>query len=106
LFKGERYKYYLSLFDVTGLHVGNHLFQEDIIVMNIGIRADDIEAASLEELVNAVSEKGLTSVQLALSKSLKNINTDSGALSPGFARYIGDAFRARDIQNCRPRLLY
>ncbi|WP_374931196.1 sugar phosphate isomerase/epimerase family protein [Neobacillus driksii] len=63
--------------------------------MNIGIRAHDIEADSLEELVN---EKGLTSVQLALSKSLKNMNTDFGALSPGFARYIGNAFRDREIQ--------
>ncbi|MFB3168449.1 sugar phosphate isomerase/epimerase family protein [Neobacillus sp. 179-C4.2 HS] len=68
------------------------------MMVNIGIRAHDIEADSLEELVNAISDKGLTSVQLALSKSLKNMNTDSGALSPGFARYIGDAFRDRDIQ--------
>ncbi|WP_163101960.1 sugar phosphate isomerase/epimerase family protein [Peribacillus alkalitolerans] len=65
--------------------------------MNLGIRAHDIEANSLEELVKVVSEKGLTSVQLALSKSLKSINTDLGSLSPGFARHIAQAFNQQQI---------
>jgi L-ribulose-5-phosphate 3-epimerase len=68
------------------------------IDMNIGIRAHDIEVSSLEELVQVVSEKGLTSVQLALGKSLKNMNTDLGSLSPGFARHIGQAFSQKQIQ--------
>jgi L-ribulose-5-phosphate 3-epimerase len=66
--------------------------------MNLGIRAHDIEASSIEELVGTVSQKGLSSVQLALGKSLKNVNTGLGSLSPGFGRYIGDAFRKKDIQ--------
>jgi L-ribulose-5-phosphate 3-epimerase len=67
-------------------------------MMNLGIRAHDLEAESLEELVKITSSKGLTSVQLALSKSLKNMNTELGSLSPGFANYVGQAFAKEDIQ--------
>lgn len=66
--------------------------------MNIGIRAHDIEGHSLEELVANISDKGLTSVQLALSKSFEDMNTDLGCLSPGFARHIGNAFHQKNIQ--------
>ena len=66
--------------------------------MNIGIRAHDFENRPLEELVQAIADKGLKSVQLALKKSLKDINTDLGCLSPGLARYIGSAFSKQDLQ--------
>lgn len=66
--------------------------------MNLGIRAHDIETNSLEELVNEVAEKGLTSVQLALSKSLPELYPGLGSLSPGLARHIGNAFSAKGIQ--------
>lgn len=66
--------------------------------MNIGIRAHDIENRPLEELVREIAGKGLTSVQLALSKSFDSINTELGSLSPGLARYIGNEFSNQHVQ--------
>ncbi|MFN7252670.1 MAG: sugar phosphate isomerase/epimerase family protein [Anaerobacillus sp.] len=65
--------------------------------MNIGIRAHDIEKLPLEELVKVIADKGLTSVQLALAKSL-DFNTANGSLSPGIAYHVGSAFRQKNIQ--------
>lgn len=67
-------------------------------MLNIGIRAHDIENLPLEELVQEIAGKGLTSVQLALSKSLNDINTEAGSLSPGFARYVGSVFSKHHVQ--------
>lgn len=66
--------------------------------MNLGIRAHDIDNQSVEELVKNISDKGLTSVQLAINKSFPSLNTEMGSLSPGFAYQIGRAFRLQDIQ--------
>lgn len=66
--------------------------------MNLGIRAHDIPNLPLEELVQEVSNKGFTSVQLALAKSLPEVNTSLGALSPGFAHHVGKTFKKHDIQ--------
>lgn len=63
--------------------------------VNIGIRFHDIENLPFAESVSAVANKGLTAVQLALGKSL---NTTFGNLSPGFAHYVGNAFRKKDLQ--------
>lgn len=65
--------------------------------MNIGIRAHDIKKLPLEELVQEISNKGLTSVQLALGKSF-DFDTSLGSLSPGMAYHIGSAFRKHNIQ--------
>ncbi|WP_068496905.1 sugar phosphate isomerase/epimerase family protein [Paenibacillus kribbensis] len=65
---------------------------------NLGIRAHDIENVSLQEAVNIISSKGLTSVQLAVSKSLHDVNTKLGSLSPGIAHYISSIFRKKDVQ--------
>jgi L-ribulose-5-phosphate 3-epimerase len=65
---------------------------------NIGIRAHDIEGHSIENVANEVANKGLTFVQLALKKSLKDINSDLGSLSPGFGHAMGSTFRKKDIQ--------
>lgn len=66
--------------------------------LNIGIRAHDIEnQTSLEGLAEEISGKGLSSVQLALGKSFKDFNTSVGSLSPGYARHIGAAFRAKNV---------
>ncbi|MBY0144427.1 sugar phosphate isomerase/epimerase [Neobacillus niacini] len=67
-------------------------------MLNIGIRAHDIENLPLEELGQEVAGKGLTSVQLALSKSLEGVNTELGSLSPGFARYVANAFAKHNVQ--------
>jgi L-ribulose-5-phosphate 3-epimerase len=66
--------------------------------MNIGIRAHDFEIRPLEDLVKEIAGKGFTSVQLALSKSFAEINTEKGSLSPGLAHHIGRAFSRKDIQ--------
>jgi L-ribulose-5-phosphate 3-epimerase len=66
-------------------------------MMNIGIRAHDIENLPLGELVQEIAGKGLTSVQLALSKSLEGV-TESGSLSPGLARYVASAFSKHNVQ--------
>ncbi|MBE0343942.1 sugar phosphate isomerase/epimerase, partial [Paenibacillus sp. 28ISP30-2] len=65
---------------------------------NLGIRAHDIENVPLQEAVNIISSKGLTSVQLAVSKSLNDINTKLGSFSPGIAHYISSIFRKKDVQ--------
>lgn len=66
--------------------------------VNLGIRFHDIENLSLSDAVNAISRKGLTSVQLALSISIKDVNTKFGSLSPGFAHKMGSVFREKDLQ--------
>jgi L-ribulose-5-phosphate 3-epimerase len=65
---------------------------------NIGIRAHDIDDPSIENVVNIIANKGLSAVQLALGKSLKDINSEFGSLSPGFAQTIRRGFDKRDIQ--------
>lgn len=67
-------------------------------MLNLGIRAHDIKADSLNELVQTIGEKGLTSVQLALAKSFPELNTSLGSLSPGFGKYIGNAFQQKNVQ--------
>lgn len=66
--------------------------------MNLGIRAHDVENLPLEGLVEEIAGKGLTSVQLALSKSFDYIKPEPGTLSPGLAHHIGAAFARKNIQ--------
>ncbi|WP_088042581.1 sugar phosphate isomerase/epimerase [Bacillus sp. EAC] len=66
--------------------------------MKIGIRAHDIETNNLEKLVNDIVDKGLTSVQLALNKSLPTLYSGIGNLTPGIARHIGSAFSDNGLQ--------
>ncbi|WP_240335230.1 hypothetical protein [Paraliobacillus sediminis] len=65
--------------------------------MNIGIRAHDIENLPLEDLVKRISEKELTAVQLALGKSLQDVATGLGNLSPGMGRYVRGIFARYNI---------
>ncbi|WP_419954007.1 sugar phosphate isomerase/epimerase family protein [Neobacillus niacini] len=65
---------------------------------NIGIRAHDIEDPSIENVVTIIANKGLSSVQLALGKSLKDTNSELGSLSPGFAQTIRRFFDKKGIQ--------
>lgn len=67
-------------------------------MMNLGIRAHDIEKDSLESLVEEIANKKLTAVQLALPKSLDYMNIKPGGLSTGLAAHVGKAFRKKDIQ--------
>lgn len=65
---------------------------------NIGIRAHDMGSFPLEQLAKEIANKGLSSVQLALAKSFSEFNTGLGALSPGFANYIGHSFSKENVQ--------
>jgi len=67
-------------------------------VINLGIRAHDVKASSLDELVQTVKDKGLSCVQLALAKSFPELNTSLGSLSPGLAKNIGNVFQQMNIQ--------
>ncbi|MBT2653934.1 sugar phosphate isomerase/epimerase [Bacillus sp. ISL-18] len=66
--------------------------------LNIGIRAHDLENRPLEELVEGIAGKGLTSVQLALGKSFDYMKLGPGTLSPGLAHHIGTAFARKNVQ--------
>ncbi|MDP4183239.1 MAG: sugar phosphate isomerase/epimerase family protein [Bacillota bacterium] len=59
--------------------------------MMLGVRAHDFGKMPIEELAKKISEKGFTSIQLALSKAVAGIDASLGKLSPGLARYIGSA---------------
>lgn len=67
-------------------------------MINLGIRAHDVEASSLDGLAQSIADKGLSSVQLALGKSFPDLNTSLGSLSPGLGRYIGKAFQQKNIE--------
>lgn len=66
--------------------------------MLLGVRAHDFGKKSVEELAIQISDKGFTSIQLALSKAVAGIDNDLGKLSPGMANYIGHTFRKHHIQ--------
>ncbi|WP_312094671.1 sugar phosphate isomerase/epimerase family protein [Niallia sp.] len=65
---------------------------------NIGIRAHDVENLPLEQLVTEIASKEVSAVQLALSKSFKEINREVGCLTPSLAHNIGVAFQKGAIQ--------
>lgn len=66
--------------------------------MNLGVRAHNFGKLPLEMLVDKVAKKKFSSVQLALAKAVKDIDTDNGRFSHGMACHIGNAFRNRGIQ--------
>ncbi len=65
--------------------------------LNLGIRGHDIYYTDPQQIAAEVSSKGLHAVQLALAKSLKNLPTDTGTLSPGYAKYINQAFGQHNV---------
>ena len=66
-------------------------------MLQIGIRAHDMEAASIGELVENISRKGFTCTQLALSKAITEFSTDIEAMTPGFAMYLKKIFLKNNI---------
>ncbi|WP_253667125.1 sugar phosphate isomerase/epimerase family protein [Thermoanaerobacterium thermosaccharolyticum] len=70
----------------------------EVVFVNLGIRAHDLEHLSIEKLPEEVFKKGLSSVQLAINKSFPELNLKNGSLSSGLARYIGDSFKSHNIQ--------
>jgi L-ribulose-5-phosphate 3-epimerase len=68
------------------------------MTLHLGIRAHDIAKNDLEALVEEVKLKGFSAVQLAPSKSFKDLSSEQGALTSGLAHHIGTAFRNQNIQ--------
>ena len=65
--------------------------------MQIGIRAQDCQKASFEDLAKNINEQGFTCIQLALRFVFTDIPTDKGALTPGFAMHIKRVLDKNDI---------
>ncbi|SER29047.1 Sugar phosphate isomerase/epimerase [Gracilibacillus ureilyticus] len=61
--------------------------------LNLGIRGHDIDYHEPELIAKEVASKGLGSVQLALAKSFPDLPTQTGSLSPGFAKQMFQSFR-------------
>lgn len=66
-------------------------------MLNIGIRAHDMEKMSLEKLAKSIKELGFNNIQLAIGKSYPELYVGYGCLSTGLATHIGKAFKDNDI---------
>jgi L-ribulose-5-phosphate 3-epimerase len=66
--------------------------------MNLGVRAHDFGKLPVEVLAEKISEKGFTSIQLALAKAVEGVDVSLGKLSPGMAYKIGNTFSKKNIQ--------
>ena len=67
-------------------------------MMRIGVRAHDFGKLPAEELAGRIAAKGLSCVQLALSKAIAGIDLKPGELNPGMAFHIGQAFHRHGLQ--------
>lgn len=67
------------------------------MTMQIGIRLHDTVNLPLEERLDIVREQGFSCAHLALSKVIKDIPVDSGALTPGFGMYLRSLFHEKKV---------
>ncbi|MFC4402712.1 sugar phosphate isomerase/epimerase family protein [Gracilibacillus xinjiangensis] len=65
--------------------------------LNLGIRGHDVAYHEPEQIAKEVASKGLGSVQLALAKSFPDLPTQTGSLSPGFAKYMRQSFQSNRV---------
>lgn len=65
--------------------------------LNLGIRGHDLDFHDPESIAREVSNKGLSTIQLALAKSFKDFKTGNGCLNPGYATYIRDAMKEQKV---------
>ncbi len=65
--------------------------------MNLGVRAHDIAAGNISMISEKVSEYGFKSVQLALKKSIKDIDFVRGVFSPGLATFFKEELLKNNI---------
>lgn len=63
----------------------------------IGMRAHDLDYGDIEVLSEKLAQYDKHTIQLALLKSVTNINLKDGAFSPGLARYIRQALDKNNI---------
>lgn len=66
-------------------------------MFNIGVRAHDFGQGGPEEIAGRLAGYGITSVQLALSKSFPVVGNNPGQLNLSFAKEVRDAFAAQGI---------
>jgi L-ribulose-5-phosphate 3-epimerase len=66
--------------------------------IRIGVRAHDFGCLSAGELAAKISAKHLVCTQLALGKAIAGLNLKPGALNPGLAFEIGEAFQKHGVQ--------
>ena len=66
--------------------------------IRIGVRAHDFGCLSAAELAAKIAAKHLVCAQLALGKAIAGLNLKPGALNPGLAFEIGEAFQKHGVQ--------
>jgi L-ribulose-5-phosphate 3-epimerase len=66
--------------------------------IRIGVRAHDFGRLSAGELAAKIAAKKLVCTQLALGKAIAGLNLRPGALNPGLACEIGEAFQKHGVQ--------
>jgi L-ribulose-5-phosphate 3-epimerase len=67
-------------------------------MMRIGVRAHDFGKLPAEILAGRIAAKGLSCIQLALSKAIAGIDLKPGELNPGMAFHVGQAFHRHGLQ--------
>ncbi len=66
-------------------------------MLQIGIRAHDVEHRDVVSLVENIAGKGFSCTQLALSKAITEFQTDIGAMTPGMALYLKRLFAKNNV---------
>lgn len=65
--------------------------------MSIGMRAHDIQAKNITDLAEKLEQLDIHTIQLALLKSIRDIDLSEGSFSPGLARFIREELEKHDI---------
>lgn len=68
--------------------------------MRLGIRAHDMEKASLDKLIENIHNKGFCCTQLALGKAVYDFKVNNGMMTPGFAMYIKELCIEHKVDIC------
>ena len=67
-------------------------------MIRVGVRAHDFGKLPAEELAARIAARGLSCVQLAVSKAIAGISLSPGDLNPGLAWHVGQAFQRQGVQ--------
>lgn len=66
--------------------------------MKLGVLAHTFGKQKTADLARRIAGSGFTSVQLALSKALSDVDSSNGKLSPGLAHWVGEQFDKEGIR--------
>ena len=66
--------------------------------MRIGVRAHDFGKLPADELAGRIAARGLSCVQLAVSKAIAGLELKPGEMTPGLAFHVGQAFQRHGVQ--------